>query len=146
MKNILLHLCCFAAMSGLLPVTSALSQDDQPQAPASRRVTGQEAAAGSQVLINEINTEQFPKVRIFATVLKDGTPVKGLSASDFRVREDEVDQEPLAVEPKLPALSVVVTIDTSGSMKRRLGDVQAAAKSFIENLGASDSAQVVSFA
>lgn len=81
--------------------------------PTSRRVTGQENIAGTQVIINEVNTDQFPKVRIFATVLKEGVPLKGLDAADFRVREDEVDQKPLTVAPKLPPLSVVVTLDVS---------------------------------
>jgi hypothetical protein len=34
------------------------------------------------------------------------------------VREDEVDQEPITVVPKLTPLSVVLTLDTSGSMKK----------------------------
>ena len=58
--------------------------------------------------INQIETSEFPKVTIFATVLKDDSPVQGLSASDFRVREDEVDQEPITVVPKLTPLSVVL--------------------------------------
>ena len=69
-------------------------------------------------------------------MLKDGLPVQGLGASDFRVREDEVDQEPITVVPKLTPLSVVLTLDTSGSMKKRLADAQAAAKSFLSTLGA----------
>jgi hypothetical protein len=60
-------------------------------------VTGEEKAAGAEVRINQIETSEFPKVTIFATVLKDGLPVQGLGASDFRVREDEVDQEPITV-------------------------------------------------
>jgi VWFA-related protein len=114
--------------------------------PVSPRITGQEGAAGAQMIINEVNTDQYPQVRIFATVLKDGAPLKGLSAADFRVREDEVDQEPITVEPKLPPLSVVITLDTSGSMAKRMKETQAAAKSFLDTLGSNDSAQVVSFA
>lgn len=126
-------------------VISAWCARGQDQ-PSSRRVTGKETAAGSQVIINEVNTDQFPKVRIFATILKDGQPLKGLTASDLRVREDEVDQEPLTVEPKLPPLSVVITMDTSGSMSKRMKDAQAAAASFLDLLGETDSAQILSFA
>ena len=90
----------------------------QAQDAPSRRVTGEEKAAGAEVRINQIETSEFPKVTIFATVLKDSLPVQGLGASDFRVREDEVDQEPITVVPKLTPLSVVLTLDTSGSMKK----------------------------
>ena len=61
------------------------------------------------------------------------------------MREDEVDQEPITVVPKLTPLSVVLTLDTSGSMKKRLADAQAAAKSFLETLEAQDRAQVIRF-
>jgi VWFA-related protein len=115
------------------------------QEPPSRRVTGEEKAAAAEVRINQIETSEFPKVTIFATVLKDDSPVQGLSASDFRVREDEVDQEPITVVPKLTPLSVVLTLDTSGSMKKRLADAQAAAKSFLDTLEAQDKAQVIRF-
>ncbi len=114
--------------------------------------TGQDAATtrrvttpGAQVQINQIETSQFPKVVIFATVLKDNMPVPGLTAQDFRVREDEVDQEPLTVVPQLTPLSAVLTLDTSGSMKKRLTDAQAAAKSFLTLLQAQDKVQVIRF-
>ena len=113
--------------------------------PLSRRVTGQEKATGAELRINQVETSEFPKVTIFATVLKDGVPVQGLTASDFRVREDEVDQEPITVVPKLTPLSVVLTLDTSGSMKKRLADAQAAAKSFLDTLETQDKAQVIRF-
>ena len=115
------------------------------QSESSPRVTGQEKAAGAQVQINQIDTSQFPKVTIFATVLKDGVPLQDLGTGDFRVREDEVDQEPITVVPKLTALSVVLTLDTSGSMKKRLADAQAAAASFLDTLQSQDKAQIIRF-
>ncbi len=129
----------------LLLLLLALCTYGQEQ-PVSRYVTGMEGAAGAQVIINEVNTDQYPQVRIFTTVLKEGTPLQGLSAADFRVREDEVDQEPLTVEPQLPPLSVVLTLDTSGSMAKRMKEAQAAAMRFLDTLGGNDSAQVVTFA
>jgi Mg-chelatase subunit ChlD len=121
-------------------LASFVHAQDQP----SRRITTP-GAPGSQVQINQIETSQFPKVVVFATVLKDGQPVHGLTARDFRVREDEVDQEPLTVVPKLTPLSAVMTLDTSGSMKRRLSDAQGAAKSFLNTLEPQDKVQVVRF-
>ena len=112
----------------------------------SRRVNTQNAAAGAEVLINQVDTSAFPKVSIFATVLRDGQPVDKLTANDFRVREDEVDQEPLTVTPKLAALNAVITVDTSGSIKKNLPDVQAAASGFIDNLGTEDRFSVIGFA
>ena len=126
-----------AAFACILPMLDA-------QEP-SRRVTGEQAAAGAQVQLNQIDTSEFPKVTIFATVLKDGVPLPGLGSGDFRVREDEVDQEPITVVPKLTALSVVLTLDTSGSMKKRLADAQAAAVSFLDTLQSQDKAQVIRF-
>jgi VWFA-related protein len=112
----------------------------------SRSVTGTGQAAGANVSINQIDTSAYPKVTIFATVMKDQVPLKGLGAGDFRVREDEVDQEPITVVPKLTPLSAVLALDTSGSMKKRLPEAQAAAKSFIDSLSPEDKVQVIAFA
>ena len=110
------------------------------------RVTGQNDAAEATIILNEVNADDYPDVRIFATVLQDGEPLTGLTAEDFRVREDEVDQEPLIVEPQLPPLSVILTLDSSGSMSRRMAETQAAARQFVDALGDRDSVQLVSFA
>jgi len=128
-----------------LLIISVINAHSQEQ-PISFHITGKDAADMANVIINEVNADQYPKVRIFATVLKNDTPLKGLSASDFRVREDEVEQEPLTVEPKLPPLSVVITLDSSGSMSNCMQQAQAAAMSFLDTLGDQDSTQVVSFA
>ncbi len=81
---------------------AAFSQDTAT----TRTVRGTEKAQESEVRINQIDTSQFPKVTIFASVLKDNVPVTGLTEKDFRVREDEVDQEPLTVVPNNPAYGI----------------------------------------
>lgn len=129
-------------LAALLLAPLAAAQDQAT----SRSVKGQQRAAGAAVAINQIDTSAYPKVTIFATVTKDGAPLKGLAAADFRVREDEVDQEPLTVVPKLTPLTVVVALDTSGSMKKRLDDAKAAAKSFIGMLAPGDQVHVIGFA
>jgi len=116
-------------------------------------VSGQEAprvetradAAGTELILNEVNTENYPDVAIFATVLADGEPVAGLGADDFKVSEDEVEQSPLVVEAQLPPLSVVVTVDVSGSMSQRMDATRTAASDFVGQLGEDDAAQLVSF-
>lgn len=123
-------------MMALLVVWAApsLAQDTVETPGETPRVTGQDDAAEATIILNEVNADDYPDVRIFATVLLDGEPLTGLTAEDFRVREDEVDQEPLIVEPQLPPLSVVVTLDSSGSMARRLAETQAAARQFDEDM------------
>src|SRR5579862_8460505 len=43
----------------------------------SRNVTGRASAAGSQIILNQIDTSTFPNVSIYSTVLKDGAPLRG---------------------------------------------------------------------
>jgi VWFA-related protein len=114
-------------------------------APEPPRVETRQGAAGTELTLNEINTESYPDVAIFATILKDGEPVTGLGAGDFKVSEDEVEQSPLTVEAQLPPLSVVVTVDVSGSMSRRMDATRTAAADFVGRLGKNDAVQLVSF-
>jgi VWFA-related protein len=133
-------LCCSLVFAAAL----AHSEDQKPVS--SVQIKGQRNAAGTEIVLNQIAMDQFPAVHVFVTILKDGKPQSGLTAADFRVREDEVDQQPLAVESQLPPLSVVIAIDNSGSMRPRMAETRDAAKSFLDLLAPADSVQVVGFA
>ncbi len=111
----------------------------------SRNVVGINNAEGKVVTLNQVDTSAYPDVKLFATVAIGGVPTLGLTANDFTVREDEVLQSPVTVAPKLDPLSLVLTLDTSGSMKEALPVVQASASEFIQNLNPSDEAMGIKF-
>lgn len=139
-------LSLIAAATGF--TARAAAQDAAPQADTvtTRTVRGTESATGAEVRINQIETARYPKVTVYATVLRGGAPVTGLTDKDFRVREDEVDQSPLTVQQKLTPLSVTVVLDTSGSIKGALGQVQQAAGQFVDALAAQDEVSAIGFA
>ena len=81
---------------------------------------------------------------------KGGHFVRGLTPKDVTLLEDHVPQEVSIFreanggEEKIP-LSVVLVLDTSGSMKQNLGLLQEAAITFVDKLEDVDTALVVSF-
>src|SRR6187402_255736 len=122
------------APTALLAQEQVASRDVRLREPATR-----------ELQINQIETSKYPRVNIFATVLNAGVPMTGLTAKDFKIREDEVDQEPVTVEPQLVPLSVVLTLDTSGSMSKAISKTKEAAQSFLDSLEKEDNAAVLSF-
>lgn len=102
-------------------------------------------SAGRKLQINQIDTSGFPKVNIFALVTENEQPVSGLTDADFKVREDEVPQEPITVAAQVQPLSVVLTLDTSGSMSKAMGTAKSAANSFVDSLASNDSVGVIGF-
>lgn len=116
----------------------AASATDTPAAAVS-------ADGGTLVLLSEVNTRDYPLVQLFVTVLRDGEPQQNLTAGNFEVREDGVQQSPINVAPMLPPVNVVLALDTSGSMKDRMPEVRSAATNFLGSLHERDRAQVLTF-
>jgi Ca-activated chloride channel family protein len=71
--------------------------------------------------------------------------ITGLHEADFQVLEDGKPQDlTLFNQQRLP-LSLVILLDTSQSMQRKLLEAQAAAVSFVQTLTPADEAQVIQF-
>jgi VWFA-related protein len=75
----------------------------------------------------------------------DGRPVTGLTREDFRVLEDGVEQEIMEFAVEERPLRIALVLDTSGSMRQELTQVQLAAAGFLDVLRQPDRAMVVDF-
>ncbi len=107
---------------------------------------GKPSSEQAQVVINQIDVSQFPSVKLFVSVLdSSGKMVRGLGEKDFLVREDEVEQSPVQVATQLPSIASTLVMDTSGSMKRAIGDAQRAATTYADNVRAEDEVLIIDF-
>ena len=79
------------------------------------------------------------------TVLdREGKHVRELTKQDFRIYEDNVEQEITHFSAEAP-FNVVLMLDTSYTMRYELTDIQRAATAFIESLRPQDQVMVVSY-
>jgi Ca-activated chloride channel family protein len=85
-------------------------------------------------------------VQVTAVVTHGGRFVRGLAKSDFRVFEDDVEQEItfFGTADKVP-LELVAAIDVSGSMYRAMPSVKAAARTFLTALAPQDQVSLLAF-
>jgi tight adherence protein B len=106
---------------------------------------GPASAAGGGVVIRNTDTRDYPTVRL--DVLVNGTAPK---LNDFAIRENgqlvqggKLEVRPLKQTTK--PIGTVLVVDTSGSMKTRLDQAKAAARSFIDGKAPNESIALVSF-
>lgn len=76
---------------------------------------------------------------------RDGRYIPNLRKEDFRLWEEGVEQDVAFFSAVDKPFSVVLMIDTSGSTRFRLEDIQDAAITFVNQLRADDRVMVVSF-
>jgi VWFA-related protein len=76
---------------------------------------------------------------------RDGRYIPNLRKEDFRLWEDGVEQNVAFFSSVDKPFSVVLMIDTSGSTRFRLDDIQDAAITFVNQLRRDDRVMVVSF-
>lgn len=89
-----------------------------------------------------------PPVRpsLEVTMMNSRRELVAVSADDLVVREEGVEQTVEAFEEAVAPVSMVLAIDSSGSMKRAASAVQAAARSFVGAVRPEDKLSVATFA
>jgi len=101
------------------------------------------------VKIGQVNIDDHPNVSIsFSAWDLNGLPLKGLTAQDVFIQEDDYAEiHPAELQTDTNAvLSVALVLDVSGSMAGQpLTDARNAANRFLDKLSASDQAAVIAF-
>ncbi len=109
------------------------------------------AQAPVVVAVSQVTSDGFPTVVANVTLVDaTGRPILGQGPQSFEILEDN---KPVAsfkvgtaVDSKEP-LNVALAIDVSGSMENRpILDAKAAANTFVQGLGPTDKAAIISFA
>jgi VWFA-related protein len=77
---------------------------------------------------------------------RDGRAIRGLGAADFQVFDENEPQKIVHFGREAEPLDLVLLLDASGSMRRRLGELAATARAALGPLGAQDRVAVIVFA
>ena len=89
---------------------------------------------------------QVDEWTVYASVVdRTGTPVMGLGAADFVVRENGVAREILRVSPATDSLRIAVLVDTSQEMRTELIDVRQSLRGFITEIDRRHEVSVTGF-
>ena len=85
-------------------------------------------------------------VRLDVSVTRDGQPIKGLTATDFEIRDNGVAQEVELVGGEDKTVDTVLALDTSSSLAGLpLGRLKAAAHAFVDVLHPQDAFSLLTF-
>jgi VWFA-related protein len=98
-----------------------------------------------EILWENFNSDAFPQLNGWVTVLQNGTDASEIPLGAFRLSEDGVDQPSLSVVPESDGLDIVLVVDASGSMREALAQSVAAVRLFLKNIGPRDRVALVGF-
>ena len=131
----------------VVAVRLASPQAPPPEAAPSARGTPPPGPAAPATLLHEPTFAAVTRtVRVPVCVLdKDGRPIMGLKGPDFRVLENGKPQEVTLFSGERRPLRIALALDTSGSMRSKIVEVQAALHHFIDLLEPKDEIMVLTF-
>ena len=146
-----------AAVMTLLSLSATVAQTVSPQQPE----TGLPAITinsppnsipvASASGLEEVSEDDIIRVNTtlvtvpFRVLNRKGKYISQLRQEDFRIYEDEVEQQIAYFAPADEPATVALVLDTSGSTKFRLKDIQEAALAFVDQLRPEDRVMVISF-
>jgi len=125
------------------PVLGGATRDPNEQKPdvASQPNAGPEELGEGDILRVDTTLVSIP----VSVMDRDGKFIPDLRKEDFRIWEDNVEQQVAYFASTEKPFTVALLIDTSGSTKNKLEEIQDAAIAFIEQLRSDDRVMVVSF-
>lgn len=129
--------------SGRPPVLSGGNRNPNEQQPAT---TSTQNAGPEEVSEGDIVRVNTTLVSIPVSVMdRDGKYIPNLRKEDFRVWEDGVEQQVAYFASTEKPFTVALLIDTSGSTRNKLEEIQDAAIAFVDQLRTDDRVMIVSF-
>ncbi|MGA7841317.1 MAG: VWA domain-containing protein, partial [Candidatus Acidiferrales bacterium] len=138
----------FLALLAIFAGPCALAQNPIPPPPSPPPPPGYGQSQGSNTQTDQSHhlKSVVDLVVLHATVVDDkGQFVPGLTANDFRVFEDKVEQKISVFSKEDIPVTMGLVIDNSGSMKEKRPQVNAAALSFVRTSNPADEMFVVNF-
>ena len=124
------------------PVLGGANRDPNEQKPeTSAQPVGPEEVSEGDILRVDTTLVSIP----VSVMDRDGKFIPNLTKDEFKIWEDGVEQRVAYFASTEKPFTVALVIDTSGSTKYRLNEIQDAAIAFVEQLRPEDSVMVVAF-
>ena len=124
------------------PVLGGANRNPNEQPPAEK----QKDAGPEEVGEGDVVKVDTTLVSVPVSVMdRDGKFIPNLSQSDFHIWEDGVEQRVAYFASTEKPFTVALMIDTSGSTRFKLEEIQDAAISFVNQLRADDKVMIISF-